>query len=212
MIYSSVIYVVASSQCNSPEIESSSTILEVWSLWPPWQQELLENYKNWFSKEIFIFHLNIYSPLIPCPIAPFFFSIHGLKLKTNEFVYDGMICFPLNPNHWHMVLFTGLPTPPRFGFCMHNFWISPIIWISPNYIICRSIFEKKVFLWKTKMVTYTRVSVVKGVAKSHILAFRFHIKSLPYDWMTALPSYLFFTLALHLILGILHVSNVIRQQ
>ena len=126
MIYSSVIYVVASSQCNSPEIESSSTILEVWSLWPPWQQELLENYKNWFSKEIFIFHLNIYSPPIPCPISLFFFSIHDLKLKTNEFVYDGMICFPLNPYHWHVVLFTGLPTPPRFGFCMHNFWISPM--------------------------------------------------------------------------------------
>ena len=38
-----------------------------------------------------------------------------------------MICFPLNPYHWHVVLFTGLPTPPRFGFCMHNFWISPIV-------------------------------------------------------------------------------------
>ena len=66
------LYVVASSQCNSPEIESSSTILEVRSLWPPWQQELLENYQNWFSKEIFIFHLIIYSPPIPCIISLFF--------------------------------------------------------------------------------------------------------------------------------------------
>ena len=37
-----------------------------------------------------------------------------------------MTCFPLNPYHWHVVLFTVLPTPPRFGFCMHNFWISPM--------------------------------------------------------------------------------------
>ena len=38
-----------------------------------------------------------------------------------------MLCFPLNPYHCHVVLFTGLPTQPRFGFCMHNFLISPIV-------------------------------------------------------------------------------------
>ena len=62
---------------------------------------------------MFIFHVNVYSPPIPCPISPFFFSIHDLKLKTNEFVYDGMICFPLNPYHWHVFLFTVYP--PRLA-------------------------------------------------------------------------------------------------
>ena len=126
MIYIPVIYSVAHSQCNSPEIESSSTILEVWSLWPPGHQELLKNCKNWLSWWIFIFHVDIHSPAIPCPISLLFFSIHDLKLRTNEFVYDGMLCFPLNPYHCHVVLFTGLPTQPRFVFCMHNFWISPM--------------------------------------------------------------------------------------
>ena len=56
----------------------------------------------------------------------FFFSIHDLQLKTNEFVYDDMLCFPLNPYHWHVVLFTVLPTQPRFGFCMHNFLTYPM--------------------------------------------------------------------------------------
>ena len=96
------------------------------ALWSPWQQELLKNCKNWLSWWINIFHVNKHSPAIPCLISLFFFSTPDLKLKTNEFVYDGMLCFPLNPYHWHVVLFTVLPTPPRFGFCMHNFWISPI--------------------------------------------------------------------------------------
>ena len=131
MIYIPVIYSVAHSQCNSPEIESSSIILEVWSLWPPGHQELLKNCTNWLSWWIFIFHVDIHSPAIPCPISLLFFSIHDLKLRTNEFVYDGMLCFPLNPYHCHVVLFTGLPTQPRFGFCMHNFWISPMYTWSP---------------------------------------------------------------------------------
>ena len=97
-------------------------------LWSPWQQELLKNCKNWLRWWINIFHVNKHSPAIPCLISLFSFSTPDLKLKTNEFVYDGMLCFPLNPYHWHVVLFTVLPTPPRFGFCMHNFWISPIAW------------------------------------------------------------------------------------
>ena len=92
----------------------------------PWQQELLKNCKNWLRWWINIFHVNKHSPAIPCLISLFFFSTPDLKLKTNEFVYDGMLCFPLNPYHWYVVLFTVLPTSPRFGFCMHNFWISPM--------------------------------------------------------------------------------------
>ena len=78
------------------------------------------------TTSIFIFHFNIHSPDIPRPISLFFCGIHCLKLKTNEFVYDVMLCFPLNPYQWHVVLITVLPTQPRFGFCMHNFWTSPI--------------------------------------------------------------------------------------
>ena len=37
-----------------------------------------------------------------------------------------MLCFSLNPCHWHVVLITVLPTQPCFGFCMHNFLISLI--------------------------------------------------------------------------------------
>ena len=96
------------------------------ALGSPWQQELLKNCKNWLRWWINIFHINKHSPDIPCLISLYSFSTPDLKLKTNEFVYDGMLCFPLNPYHWHVVLFTGLPTPPRFGFCMHNFWISPM--------------------------------------------------------------------------------------
>ena len=96
------------------------------ALWSPWQQELLKNCKNWLRWWINIFHVNKHSPTIPCLISLFSFSTPDLKLKTNEFVYDSMLCFPLNPYHWHVVLFTVLPTPPRFGFCMHNFWISPM--------------------------------------------------------------------------------------
>ena len=96
------------------------------ALWSPWQQELSKNCKNWLRWWSNIFHVNKHSPAIPCLISLFFFSTPDLKLKTNEFVYDGMLCFPLNPSHWHVVLFTVLPTPPRFGFCMHNFWISPM--------------------------------------------------------------------------------------
>ena len=101
------------------------------ALWSPWQQELLKNCKNWLRWWINIFHVNKHSPAIPCLISLFFFSTPDLKLKTNEFVYDGMLCFPLYPYHWHVVLFTVLPTPPRFGFCMHNFLISPMPCGSP---------------------------------------------------------------------------------
>ena len=107
------------------------------ALWSPWQQELLKNCKNWLRWWINIFHVNKHSPAIPCLISLFFFSTPDLKLKTNEFVYDGMLCFPLNPYHWHVVLFTVLPTPPRFGFCMHNFWISPMP-LAPRPIMCHS--------------------------------------------------------------------------
>ena len=95
------------------------------ALWSPWKQELLKNCKNWLRWLINILHVNKHSPAIPCLILLFSFSTPDIKLKTNGFVYDGMLCFPLSPYHWHVVLFTVLPTPPRFGFCMHNFWISP---------------------------------------------------------------------------------------
>ena len=76
---------------------------------------------------IYIYILNYFFTAYSLLHLTFFSSIHDLKLKTNEFVYDGMICVPLNPHHWRVVLFTVLPTPPRFGFCMHTFWISPMI-------------------------------------------------------------------------------------
>ena len=96
----------------------------------PLTSRTLKNCTNWLRWWINIFHVNKHSPAIPCLISLFFFSTPDLKLKTNEFVYDGRLCFPLNPYHWHVVLFTVLPTPPRFGFCMHNFLISPMPYIS----------------------------------------------------------------------------------
>ena len=115
------------------------------ALWSPWQQEHLKNCKNWLRWWINIFHVNKHSPTIPCLISLFSFSTPGLKLKTNEFVYDGMLCFPLNPYHWHVVLFTVLPTPPRFGFCMHNFWISPMAAWKLNGPICAMYLSQNLF-------------------------------------------------------------------
>ena len=138
-------------------------------------QSPLDNKNFWktakidWGDELIFFHVNKHSPAIPCVISLFFFSTPDLKLKRNEFVYDGMLCFPLNPYHWHVVLFTVLPTPPRFGFCMHNFWISPMgcvaCCIRPIFFyqcVCWLLFKIwKLFEVKDKFISYSDSSYDK---------------------------------------------------
>ena len=85
----------------------------------------------WTSFKLINFHFWYLFTGNSLPHLTIFLQHPWPKIENNWFVCDVILCFPLNPYHWHVVVFTVLPTQPRIGFCMHHFFISPI-WLYKN--------------------------------------------------------------------------------